>query len=97
MTEYFCAVNFIFGMLRRLCGTKRDEVTGELRKLQTEELNDLYSSSSIIGVIKSRRMLGGACSKYGGKQMCTQGLCWGNLRERDHLEDPGVDGKIILR
>jgi len=25
------------------------------------------------------------------------GFCWGNLRERDHLEDPGVDGRIILR
>ena len=25
------------------------------------------------------------------------GLCWGNLRERDHLEDPGIDGRIILR
>jgi len=25
------------------------------------------------------------------------GFCWGNLRERDHLEDPGVNGRIILR
>ena len=25
------------------------------------------------------------------------GFCWGNLREKDHLEDPGVDGRIILR
>ena len=28
--------------------------------------------------------------------MCT-GFWWGNLRERDHLEDPGIDGRIILR
>jgi hypothetical protein len=35
---------------------KRDEVTGERRKLHNEELNDLYCSPSIFGVIKSRRM-----------------------------------------
>jgi len=43
-------------VLRRLFGPKRDEVTGEWRKLRNEELNDLYSSSSVIRVIKSRRM-----------------------------------------
>jgi len=39
--------------------------------------------------------MGGACSKYGG-QVYTE-FRWGNLRERDHLEDPGVDGRVILR
>ena len=43
-------------MLRRIFGPKRDEVTREWRKLHNEELNDLYSSSSIIRMIKSRRM-----------------------------------------
>jgi hypothetical protein len=43
-------------MLRRIFGPKRDEVTGEWRKLHNEELNDLYSSPNIIRVIKSRRM-----------------------------------------
>jgi hypothetical protein len=42
--------------LRRIFGPKRDEVTGERRKLQNEELRDLYSSTSIIRIIKSRRM-----------------------------------------
>ena len=41
---------------RRIFGPKRDEVTREWRKLHNEELNDLYSSSSIVRVIKSRRM-----------------------------------------
>jgi hypothetical protein len=43
-------------VLRRIFGSKRDEVTGEWRKLHNEELRDLYSSSSIIKIIKSRRM-----------------------------------------
>jgi hypothetical protein len=43
-------------VLRRIFGPKRDEVTGEWRKLHNEELQDLYSSPSIIRIIKSRRM-----------------------------------------
>jgi len=43
-------------VLRRIFGPKRDEVTGEWRKLHTEELNVLYSSRNSVRVIKSRRM-----------------------------------------
>ena len=43
-------------VLRRIFGPKRDEVTGEWRKLHNEELNDLYCSPNIVRVIKSRRM-----------------------------------------
>jgi hypothetical protein len=43
-------------VLRRKFGPKRDEVTGEWRKLHNEELCDFYSSPSIIRIIKSRRM-----------------------------------------
>jgi hypothetical protein len=42
-------------VLRRVFGPKRDEVTGEWRKLNNEDLKDLYSSSNIVRVIKSRR------------------------------------------
>jgi len=42
--------------LKRIFGPKRDEVTGEFRKLQNEELKDLYCSPNIIWVIKQRRM-----------------------------------------
>ena len=43
-------------VLRRIFGPRRDEVTGEWRRLHNEELNDLYSSPDIVRVIKSRRM-----------------------------------------
>ena len=44
------------GVLRRIFGPRRDEVTGKWSKLRIEELNDLYSSTNIIEVIKPRRM-----------------------------------------
>ena len=43
-------------MLRRVFEPKRDEVTGEWRKLHNEELNDLYCSTNIVRLIKSRRI-----------------------------------------
>jgi hypothetical protein len=43
-------------VLRRIFGTKRDVVTGEGGKLHNEEFRDLYSSPSIIRIIKSKRM-----------------------------------------
>jgi len=43
-------------VLRRIFGTRRDEVTGKWRRLHNEELNDLYCSPNIVRVIKLRRM-----------------------------------------
>jgi hypothetical protein len=43
-------------VLRKVFGPKRDEVTGEWRKLHNKELNDLYSLPNIVRVVKSRRM-----------------------------------------
>jgi hypothetical protein len=45
-------------VLRRILGPKKDEVTGEWRKLHTEELHDLYFLPSIIRIMRSRRMKG---------------------------------------
>jgi hypothetical protein len=38
-----------------------------------------------------------ACSTFGGREEIYMGYWWGNLREREHLGDQGVDGRIILR
>jgi hypothetical protein len=56
-------------VLRRIFGPKRDKVTGEWRELHNEELRDLYSSPSIIRIIKSRRMrLEGHVARMGEKR-----------------------------
>jgi hypothetical protein len=58
-------------VLRRICGPKRGEVTEEWRTLRTEELNVLYSSPDIIGVIKiEKNGMGETYNTYGGKERC---------------------------
>jgi hypothetical protein len=52
---YSARLDFLIA-LRRIFGPKRDEVTGEWRKLHNKEVHDLYSSPSIIRIIKSRTM-----------------------------------------
>jgi hypothetical protein len=52
-------------VLRRIFGRKRNEVTGEWRKFNKEELHDLYSSPNIVLVIKPRMRRGGTCSLDG--------------------------------
>ena len=76
---------------------KRDEVTGEWRKLNAEEPSDLYSSPNIVRVIKSSRMRWTGHVERMGREEAYTGFWCGNLRERDHLEVPGVNGRIILR
>jgi len=84
------------GVLRRIFGPKRDEATGEWGKLHNEKLNDLYSLPNIISVIKSRRMRWAVQVARMWREVYA-GFWWGNLKERDHSEDAGVDRRIILR
>jgi hypothetical protein len=72
-------------MLRRLFGPKREEVSEDWKRLHNEKLCNLCTSPDTIRVIKSRRMCGAGHVS-----------CMGKVNGRDHLEDIGVDGRIIM-
>ena len=83
--------------LRRIFRPKRDEVTGKWRKLHDKELNCLYCSPNFVRVIKPSRM------RWAGYVACMgarRGVCRilvGRTQKKNHSEDPGIDGSIILR
>jgi len=81
-------------VLRGIFGPKRDEVRGEWIKLHNGEFHYLYFSPSIVRAIKSRGMRWEGHVRMGRGEVYT-GVWLGNLRERDCLEDPDVDGRII--
>jgi len=83
-------------VLRRIFGPKRDEVTGEWRKLCNEELSDLNFSPSIVWMQIEKNEFGQSMWHIWGRESCSV-FSWRNLRERDHLENPCLDGRIILR
>jgi hypothetical protein len=71
-------------VLRSIFGPKRDEEIGGWRKLHNEELHNLYCSSSIIRIIRSRRMRwAGHVARMGRRGMHIEFL-WESRKERDH-------------
>ena len=83
-------------VLRRIFGPKRDEVTGEWRKLQNWDLSALYCLPNIIRTIESRVEWAENVARIFSREVHTGFWC-GNLRERDHLEELSADRWIILR
>jgi hypothetical protein len=81
----------------RVFGPKGEEVTVEWRKLHNEELYNMYSSPSIVRVVKSRRIRWAGHVARMGEERGWTGCWWGNLREKGCWGDPDVDGRIILR
>jgi hypothetical protein len=79
-------------VLRRIFGPKRDEVTGDWRKL-----NDLYSSPNIVRVIKSRRMRWAGHVARMRERRGVYRVLMGKHEGKNHLRDPGVDRSITLK
>ena len=83
-------------VLRKIFGAKRDEVTGEWRKLHNTELHALYSSHNIIINIKSRRL---RWAGHVAQMVETRNAhrILGDLREKYLWGGRDVDGRIILK
>jgi hypothetical protein len=81
-------------VLRKIFGSKRDDVIGEWRKLHNEELNDLDSLPNIIREIKSRIMRwAGHVARMGGMRT---GFWWGDLREKP-VRRPRCRWRMVLK
>jgi hypothetical protein len=77
---------------RRIFGPKRGDLTGGWRKPHTEGLHNLYSSPSIIRMIKSRRMRLAERVAQMGRRGMRIGYWWENQKQREHYEDQDVGG-----
>jgi hypothetical protein len=71
-------------VLRIIFGPRRDEVTGDWRKLHNEELHNVYSSPNIIRMMKSRRMRWAGHVARMGETRNAYRILVGNQKERDH-------------
>jgi hypothetical protein len=81
-------------VLRKIFGPKREQVTGHWRRLHNEELHVMYSSSNVIPVIKLETIRwAGHVARMGRGEVLTGR----NPGERNHLEDLGVDDRIIIK
>ena len=83
-------------VLRRIFGPRREEVTGEWRRLHNEELHDLYSSPNIVRVIKSRRTRWAGHVARMVEERAVYRVLLGKPEGRNQWGDLGVDGWIIL-
>jgi hypothetical protein len=89
--------NFDNTILTRIFAPERDEVPRDWGKQHNEELEDLFFSTDKVGVIElEKKLLAEHVARMGDSRGLYRVLM-GKKRERDHLEDPGVDGRIILR
>ena len=84
-------------MRKKIFGPKRDEVTGEWRRLHNEELYNVCSSSNFIRVNKSRRMIWAGHVAWVERGEVSTAFWRKSLRQGDHFQDLRVDGRTILK
>jgi hypothetical protein len=79
-------------VLRRVFGLKREEVTGEPRQLRNEDFHDLYFSQTVFWLLNQ-----GDVRHVWRRREMLKGFWSVNIRERDYIEDLGIDGMIIVK
>ena len=84
-------------VLRRVFGSKMDELTSEWRKLHNEELSDMYSLPNIVRVVESRIMRWAGYVTLMGEGRGVHRVLGGKPEENRPLGDPDIDVRIILR
>jgi hypothetical protein len=84
-------------ILRKIFGSKREEVAGGWRRLYNEKLHNLYASLNIMRVIKSRRMRFAGHVARIGEMINTFNISVEKPERKRPLEDLAVDGRIILK
>jgi hypothetical protein len=84
-------------MLGKIFGLERDEVNRERRRLYNKEIYDLYSSPNVIWVTNTRRMGRAGHIAHMGDRRGANSSWWRKLGDGDHLEEPGLYGRITLK
>jgi hypothetical protein len=87
---------FEYRVVRRIFGPKRDEVTGDWRKLHNEEIHNLYSPN-IIRMTKSMRMRWAGHVARRGRRGMHIGYWWEKQKEKNHYKDQDVGGWMTLK
>ena len=82
---------------RKIFGPKRDEITGDWRRLHNKELYNVFSSPNVIRVIKSRRMRRAGHVAWVERGGVSTGFWRKSLWQGDHFQDLRVDGRTILK
>jgi hypothetical protein len=84
-------------VLKKIFGLRWHEVTGDWIRPRNKEQNDLYFSPNIISFIKSRKVGWARHVARVGDKRDPREVLVGHLIERDRFDDPGVDGRVILK
>ena len=84
-------------VLKKVFGRKKEDVVGNWRKLLTEEVYNLPSKLNITRAIESINLIWTGRVTHMERREIYTGFWWGNVKEKDRLEDVGVDKRVMLK